>query len=447
MNPIPNANSQPLDDFDTSTNESQTLASEGEEQLPPAPLNVYTDVTDRVLKELNVVPGMTSRLGTINRSENVLPMMQMRATNLPELPDDDSDANAFLIAFEQANVDVFPTIDAGFTDITFSVPQAQETDKENVFDFTLGSFEFTTNESTTVILERPGNVFPKLVAVNVPNRLLTSELDCWPVLIYIHPTAGQNLSTNYINADNLKSIDDAHFYPYGWDFLFHMFWKYLFYETLGANTSTNVGIVYQHQFSGKDVITVLPILNQSDSINMGDFNNPDSILQILGEIKWYFTQHVKMNDGLVSTDNFRVAMAAYSSGNGLLKTFLAEKNNAFCQQILKEVYFFDAPTGIGPACVTNALQWAGNESDRFIRFYSQWSYANYSSIVGSNATVLPGQLVANPDKPYHSIALLNDSFWHQLLPGLFPSDTGDWSQYHSLIATGMLTDALTRSGF
>lgn len=178
---------------------------------PPAPLHQLTDVTERVLRELSLVPGGSKRPGAAKRAGDAAPFLPAKMGELPA-DADKSTWQSLLLACEANDVTLLDTWDpqplAAIAGLV-----AQDTADPQVFTLADGAFDFDGRaEVLHVVLERPGNVFPKLVAVSFPKSLLESEET--PFLIYFHPTLGQTLSSGYYTAaPNLKSPEDGNFYP------------------------------------------------------------------------------------------------------------------------------------------------------------------------------------------------------------------------------------------
>ena len=414
---------------------------------PPAPLHQLTDVTARVLRELNLVPGGSRRPGPAQRAGDAAPFLQAKMAGLPA-DADQSTWQSLLLACEANDLTLLDTWDPQPLAAVAGLV-AQATDDPQVFTLADGAFDFDGSADVQhVVLERPGNVFPKLVAVSFPTSLLTQAET--PFLVYFHPTLGQAVPSGYYTAaPNLKSPEDGNFYPYGWDFLFHGFWKYLNYSSPDFTTEYSIGLDYQVAQSGKDVAVVLPIFHADDGIGVGDFLKPDQLLLILAEIKWYFTQQVDLADGQPTAANFRVAMGAFSSATGLLARVLSNINSVFCRDVLREAYFFDAPQGVGHACVAAALAWAKDNPDKHVRFYSQWTYDNYNQVLGGQQAVQSARLVVHPANPNRSVALVPQAFWEPLVNDVALKDirARGWAAVHALVPSTLLADALARSGF
>ncbi|WP_223649384.1 LGFP repeat-containing protein [Hymenobacter psoromatis] len=414
---------------------------------PPAPLHQLTDVTARVLRELNLVPGGSRRPGPAQRAGDAAPFLQAKMGELPA-DADKSTWQSLLLACEANNLTLLDTWDPQPL-AAIACLSAQDTDDPQVFKLADGAFDFDGSADVQhVVLERPGNVFPKLIAVSFPKSLLESEET--PFLVYFHPTLGQAVPSGYYTAaPNLKSPEDGNFYPYGWDFLFHGFWKYLNYSGPDFTTEYSIGLDYQMAQSGKAVAVVLPIFHANDGINVGDFLKPDQILLLLAEIKWFFTQKAELADGKPTAANFRVAMGAFSSATSLLATVLGNINSVFCRDVLREVYFFDAPQGVGHACVAAALAWAKDNADKHVRFYSQWTYDNYNQVLGGQKTVQSARLVVHPANPNRSVALVPQAFWEPIVNDVALKDikARGWAAIHALVPSTLLADALARSGF
>ena len=414
---------------------------------PPAPLQQLTDVTERVLRELSLVPGGGKRPGAANRAGDAAPFLQAKLADLP----DDADKTTWqslLLACEANDITLLDTWDPQPLS-AINTLEAAATPDPQTFTFASGAFDFDgTAEVRHVVLERPGNVFPKLVAVSFPSSLL--EQDETPFLIFFHPTMGQAVASGYYTtAPNLKSPEDGQFYPYGWDYLFHGLWKYLNYASPDFNTQYNIGLDYQAAQSSKDVAVVLPLFHANDSINVGDYLKPDQLMLMLAEIKWFFTQKAEVVNNKPTAANFRVAMGAFSSATSLLATLLGSINSVFCRDALREVYFFDAPQGVGNTCVAAALNWAKDNEAKHVRFYSQWTYPNYNQVLGNKKAVQAARLVVHPTNPNRSVALVPQAFWETKVDADVLKDVRarGWAAVHSLVPSALLADALARSGF
>lgn len=418
-----------------------------EEATPPAPLSQLTDVTDRVLRELNVVPGGSQRPGKAGRAGDAAPWLQAKMADLPD-DADKSTWQSLLLACEASEVTLLDTWDpqplAGVNGLV-----AEATADPQTFTLTSGVFDFdASSEVLHVVLERPGEVFPKLLAVSFPKSLLEREET--PFLVFFHPTIGQAVASGYYTtAANLKSLEDMQYYPYGWDYLFHGFWKYLNYSGPDFNTQYNIGIDYQVAQSGKDVAVVLPLFHANDAINVGDFLKPDQIMLLLAEIKWHFTQQVEVVNNKPTAANFRVAMGAFSSATSLLATLLGNVNSVFCRDALREVYFFDAPQGVGGTCVNAAVNWAKDNPDKHVRFYSQWVYNNQNLVLGNKKQAQNARLVVHPANENRSVALVPQAFWETMVSADVLKDVKarGWAAVHGLVPSALLADALARSGF
>ena len=414
---------------------------------PPAPLHQLTDVTERVLRELNLVPGGSKRPGAAQRAGDAAPFLQAKMGELPA-DADKTTWQSLLLACEANNLTLLDTWDPQPL-AAIACLEAKDTADPQVFTLADGAFDFDGSaEVLHVVLERPGNVFPKLIAVSFPKSLLESAET--PFLVYFHPTLGQAVPSGYYTAaPNLKSPEDGNFYPYGWDFLFHGFWKYLNYSGPDFTTEYNIGLDYQVAQSGKDVAVVLPMFHSNDGINVGDFLKPDQIMLMLAEIKWFFTQQVDLADGKPTAANFRVAMGAFSSATSLLATVLGNVNSVFCRDALREVYFFDAPQGVGHACVAAALAWAKDNADKHVRFYSQWTYDNCNQVLGGQKAAQSARLVVHPTNANRSVALVPQAFWEPIVNDVALKDikARGWAAIHALVPSTLLADALARSGF
>ncbi len=414
--------------------------SKGGGLVKPAGLDDLTDVTNRVLKELNVVPspqGIGKRQGKQWRNWEVYNLYE------EALPDKNAVGDGGVINFIDANdlhwlkswtpralssVDVMSTASDSFAEQELVVVKRD-----------------IAPDCQSFVFERPGDVFPKLVSVVCPNSLIGDDVVALPFYIYIHPTLGQAVPGGfYVNSDNLRSIQDNQYYPYGWDFLFHVLWGSNNYRRAGFNSDFIVGQAHQIAATDKPVITVVPILSEKDGTNIGDFGDPQKVSKILQEIHFAIAS---INNLSRFEPNYRVAIAAFSSSNGLLSSFLSKQSASFLKHELQEVYIFDPPSWAA-GVIGVAANWANGDPGRIVRVYSKTAYPT-NGLIGSGK-LKNGFVVFHPTNQNRSYALLDTPFWKQIAPpDLQPGlNSGDaWKIIHSLIPSTMLTDAIQRSGF
>ncbi len=419
---------------------------------------VLTDVTQRATDELNLVPGYPARTPGLNR---VAEIINPAITALASQENWDSAQVKLAQIYPQMSAANYAEVGRmlGSWNIkwmknwsTWDSDSIPVTGRGGPNDPRVSFVvDWVEPHLKTFIVERAGDVNPKILAVTYPEALVTHlrslpvAANGVPFLVYYHPTLGQ-ATTSYNTAENLKSKQDGNWYPYGWDFLFHVFWKYLHYRGTAINMEYTLGLGHQLAASGKNVALVLPVLSKNDGVNIGDFNDPQKSQEILRAVQ----QFIANKEGLsLQPEIGRVALAGFSNGNGLVGTLLS-RSHPYLRDQVKEVYMFDAPASLGINWINSARVWAGNDTSKVIRMYAQTAFMNANSLLGGPVGA-PGVMVSNPRRQF-SMALLNRAFWEPVVhtynpnfPDYFNRNTY-WA-IHSLIPGGMLTDALVRSRF
>jgi hypothetical protein len=415
------------------------------------------DVTTRVLDELNTIPGTTARPG-LSRIEESKPFIYEFIQRYFAEDFDEAAAmnNDELFTYLQ-------TLDKRILDFGFDTQEKQvrftTVEDSSVNEQTLLLTDNQTQpDFETIILERDGDVIPKLVAVSLPASLDLSsftEGGGLPFHVFFHPTLGQNTASYYTavnqpGRESLKDTIDGNYSPYGWDFLFFIILRNLSYQ---ANTNINAnnvinewagkGLLYQIANADKNVINIIPVLDPQK--NGGDFERPDTHLQILKEVQQFLlNRQGDVNESLLPVG--KCAVSAFSSGhlcsNNLLQ---ASGNNSFSEfygDVLQEVYMFDAPVQTNDNWVQLANAWAQKYGDeKVIRAYSQWTPTNVNLLLAKGQAIRNSKLVLNSDNPNRSFALLGQPFFKDII------SNSDWQAMHQAIPSLMLNDALSRSQF
>ncbi|MEJ7559910.1 MAG: hypothetical protein WKF66_16480 [Pedobacter sp.] len=415
------------------------------------------DVTTRVLDELNAIPGTTDRPG-LSRFDEARFFMESFCERY--IPDD------FELVRQMSDKDLWEywkTVDKRSLEFEFDRQEKEvlfiECEDNAVNEQTLIAVNYVADpDFKTVILEREGDVYPKLIVLSIPNLLNISDFtDAGgiPFHVYFHPTLGQNIASHYtaVNEAGRKSLKDTidnHFMPYGWDFLFFIGLKNLTYRTstnLDSNGKVDVwagkGLLYQINNSGKYLPNIIPILDPAK--NAGDFEDPESFLQILKEIQEYIIIDGGFESGGMLPVG-RSAISAFSSGhisfNNLLQHAKKENLSEFFGDTLQEIYMFDAPKGTNTAWISNAHAWASIYGyDKVIRGYSQWDPKNTHLLLAEDQAIEQGKNIINSDNPNRSFALIGQSFFANILA------SADGQSIHQAIPGLMLYDALTKSQF
>ncbi|MEJ7666891.1 MAG: hypothetical protein WKG07_49005 [Hymenobacter sp.] len=326
---------------------------------------------------------------------------------------------------------------------------AQGTDDPQVFTLADGAFDFDGSADIQhVVLERPGNVFPKLVAVSFPTSLLDAGGNAVSGLLPPHAGTGGALGLLHGRAQPPEPRGWA-VLPYGWDFLFHGFWKYLNYSGPDFTTEYNIGLELPggpgRQGRGRGAADT-PCQRQHQR---GRLLKPDQIMLLLAEIKWFFTQQVDLADGKPTAANFqggngRIQLGYQPAGHGVGQYELGILPRCAARSVLLR-----RAAGVGHACVAAALAWAKANPDKHVRFYSQWNYDNYSQVLGGQKAVQSARLVVHPTNPHRSVALVPQAFWEPLVNDVARKDikARGWAAIHALVPSTLLADALARSGF
>ncbi|MFT4024349.1 MAG: hypothetical protein QM664_11255 [Flavihumibacter sp.] len=413
------------------------------------------DVTVRVLDELNTIPGTPLRPG-LSRIEMVRPAINAYVERYV------SDALDTVLSLPTEGLwPYWETVDKRLLDFEFDT-QEKDTMMTYIEDEATSEQQLITTTAMpqpdfeTIVLERAGDVFPKLISVSIPASLDLSNYaeSGLPFHIYFHPTLGQNLASYYTavnepKRESLKDTIDHQYAPYGWDFLYFILLRNLQYEgstnlleSGQLNEWAGKGLLYQTANTSRDIITVIPVLDPSR--NAGDFEKPGTLLPILEEVQELL--FARNNTAPASSAVGRTAVSAFSSGhsclNNLLQAYANDGYAAFYGDTLQEVYMFDAPQQLNATSVTLANGWAKKYgSDKVIRAYSQWVPANVGLLLAAGQHSIAGKAVVNADNSNRSFAHLNSVFFKDVLRAT------DWQSIHQAIPALMLTDALSRSGF
>jgi hypothetical protein len=319
--------------------------------------------------------------------------------------------------------------------------------------------EVDPNATDSVVLELANVEAPQLIAVHWPSGIAPSaESEATPFLIYFHPRLGQNAA--YYSAGQ---------YPFGKEYLFSGLWAYLDYryDPLVDVQETRKGpwykgLPYQISHGGKDVVLVLPLprlardlppARQQPANEVGVFLDAEQVHQVLLEIQAFFFRRAGIYDKALLGVS-RAAMAGFSAGTIFIQAFLGTSRNlrnAFCLNVLKEVYFFD-PT-LGVLGVPQATSWARTgQDDKVVRLYTS------SPAPGARALLRQ----ADPDDPTESsdgrrsAIVLGQDVWRRAVAAAADGDGGGGDELsrlvtgqavHQLISATMLGHAIRRSGF
>lgn len=418
-------------------------------------LETLLDVTPRVLQELSSIPGCASRKGLDRRAyaaEFVIQKIQQTDPDYAyELRQSQIDNNLSAVELLDKIVDEqqydwlsdlnLPLIES-FTDLISTTDESDET--------LLTPYANTLTEldpdHDVFVLEREGNVHPKLLFVSWPRTLnpkLNEDLNTpIPYFIFIHPSLGQNMSAYYEaraqkGRESLKSLEDDAFYPYGWDYLYFIGVNNLF--------DFNKRIAYQVAASGKDVVSIIPILHETQGA--GDLLNPAKMGNILASIQAFQLSAL----GLISEESENpqvgpVAIGAFSAGHIFVNNLLSkiQANPALFEEQFQELYMFDAPEGgVNSTWVSLAQSWANKfGEDKTVRVYSQWVPSNAIKLLSKGQSVKTGKIRVNAQNANRSVGIFPSLFFKNALE---MEALPDWQQVHQLIPGFFIADAMRMS--
>jgi hypothetical protein len=303
----------------------------------------------------------------------------------------------------------------------------------------------------TRILEDQSDTQPKLYAVSYPKDFgsVLSKLPRMPFLVYFRPQLGQNIEPQfggslksrpgfYIGYDNLANdpkvpvaasgrSDERNYYPYGWDYLYLQFWRYLNYGDDPLKQPWCLGSLYQIAEASTNVALVIPILSRDHTA--GDLRNPKGLRALLSQLQQYLLAEnfplVKQQPGAIGP----VALAGYSSGNIIVKdilqqlTFVSEIDHVFCLDCPKGGNDAPAAERYGERWVEAAIAWGKVQPHAIIRVYAQEAYANIHSLVGGDLHDAPE--VRYTSDGLRSVALVSQDAWSKLVGPLILSVSTD----------------------
>jgi hypothetical protein len=314
-------------------------------------------------------------------------------------------------------------------------------------------------QGSITIFEWRGATAPKLYAVFWPTAVARGPgAPPTPFLLYYHATAGQNAPLFYTDARDRHDPTTGSTYPWGFDYQFFGFWRYLNYEGDPLKKDPFCkGLPHQIEASGKNVVLVLPLnrvaTNPCDETIM--LRDASFVQELLEELQAY----VMRRAGLFQPPGIgHLAMAAFSSGHSLLSCFLqntANHNHPLYLQQLQEIYLFDphadrADVTLIP--VIDIARWAsrGASETKVARLYTQNDVAQLAPVLaqlGVSTGSVPFDATA-PLNPRRSVACLPLDAWKAL--GAAVGSTFAYANTqasHQAISALMLTDALRRSDF
>ena len=309
----------------------------------------FRDVTWKVRDLLKVVPG-TRPGGTPNQP-------QLTAAYGKWPPD---------------KLDIQPLPNAHFLDVDNPVKTG------GILNFKAGPVAV---DADSVVFELAAVKAPRLFGVVWPDAVPRKNgAEPTPFLLYIRQTGWQDGKNGVFGTgwQGGKKVSGANGEPYP----FHVdYAERCLFESQHYNHGTPIsmrnnymlrpkGVPYQVARSGAKVVTVFPVADVDDKIGYGVLSDFDEMGQYLAELQAVMFWTV----GIVAPPKTvgKVAIAAYSSANGTLASWLTRnRTSKFLETNISAVYFLDPP-GVDD-CVTAGRNWMDKGKmgkDKRVRLYS-----------------------------------------------------------------------------
>jgi hypothetical protein len=146
----------------------------------------------------------------------------------------------------------------------------------------------------------------------------------------------------------------------------------------------------------------------------------------------------------------RTALAAFSSGNPLVTTFLERnRSHPFCENVLNEVYMFDTPNGDKDAWATQVSSWlrSGDSTTKRACAYVQTPHPKLLQLVGGWPAGARMPFITASADGRRTLGVIPGNVWRTALNEHGGRIIELFQDAHQLISATLLTDALRRSGF
>ena len=306
----------------------------------------FTDVTQTVINEINSIPDFDSiKRGICTNSKSKREnYINEYISNLKRNVKIDEIKNGNQVLLndwntEESKSDFFiQTNDLGFSPNELN--RFSQTVKEQI---DIIQFDSVKPDYIEFVLQRQDSdkKHPQLFSISIPKEFIRDEktkLSKLAFSIYFHTPLSNGIGGGFYVGDNcLKANSDANFYPFGWDFLFHVLLK------------NKILLVKAHTLSKKKEIVIVPILNHEpvksaagvviDEVALGEMNNNNTMIDIIDSIQKYLIKKYSGND--VFKLPYELNFYAFSGGNVSLLKLLATIK--IPSDYLKKVSFFDPP--------------------------------------------------------------------------------------------------------
>jgi hypothetical protein len=321
------------------------------------------------------------------------------------------------------------------------------------------------NKVENVVLKLAGVEAPQFFAVTWP-KAVVREKDAPPTrfLLYLRQT-----NSNYVGSGFFEGPSQVADFDYADIGLFEtlhyaaappwrmpgakpdpLFWPY------------SKGVPYQVAKAGVDVVTVCPCpryYGPDFGKEYGELNKTENTGKILEELQAFMFTKVGIQAPKSVGDT---AIAAFSSGNYILRKWLSDSENTagkFLSSTVHALYFLDPPPDkkgldLINDCIKFSLAWAGGaERNKRIRLYQRVPWPSHMTLLepGSSSSPPPEPpepFVRNSIDTRRTLSVIADASWKRTvakaLRGRAPSYPWDWRENHHLIAATMLTHALAQ---
>jgi hypothetical protein len=319
------------------------------------------------------------------------------------------------------------------------------------------------NKVDSVVLRLAGVEAPQLFAVTWPTNIVL-KTDAPPkFLLFVRQT-----NSNYNGAGNFEGSDpELHPYPDNFDYADIGLFESLHYAAAPTWRLPSAkadpllwpyskGVPYQVAKAGVDVVTVYPCpryYGDEFAKEYGVLNNTEETGRILKELQAYMFARGGIQDA--PKEIGKTAIAAYSSGNYILRRWLNDPANVagdFLSKTVQALYFLDPPPDKEKSfdlindCVSFSLAWAGDPGrDKRVRFYQRIPWPSHNKLLGSSLP--PEPFVRNATANTRTLSVIGDASWKRTVGkviGSTPTYEWTWQEAHHLIAATMLTHALAQ---
>lgn len=439
----------------------------------------FTDVTEVVRQELNKVPGYNNRPS------------KKKLDRIKKIP-------AYFIreALENAHPDLLKELNTkGKSDFLFDGMAARNIEWLKTFNGKYGTY-LASSEKTAdpnidklireqssgeysayeFVLEAQEDIIPKLYGISIPAKYFNAEFNLQELFINIHfRVLPPEMTSGLFETDeslkptqkNLRGkVTSSEYYPYGWDYLFFNLFTFFCTQDYSEPLNAHAQMTYQSALSGKNVISIFPVVNAMPDSNEKIFQEGilDNIIRGIGSFistkivkDRKDTEPAKNKSATAESEKYKVTRASISC-NGLGITYML---NLFPKMVkldyIKEVYLFNPPPNNNAhnQWVSLALAWAGNDASKYIRVYSQYypDFNAWNKLIDNRSTIAakaPWLVLKNPlfkNRTYTELNLNGSNETAALKQRDIESKIQNQLMLNSYIPNICYKHALSESGF